>query len=389
MKIGPEIGDSLELRFSNIAHAMNARGEPIISLGLGEPDFPTPPEVIDAAAEAMRAGLTRYSNPFGLIELRQAVCAKLASENDIAARPEDILVAPGAKMALSLALGALLTPGDEVIVVTPCYPSYAPQIKIAEPDAVIRPVDLRKQDFGLDLDAIAASLGPRTRAILLNFPHNPSGRMMSAGEADALAGLLADHDCAIISDEIYERLNFSGARHVSLGARPKIAERVITINGFSKAFAMTGWRIGYLVAKGPIMQIISRLQQNMNTNTVPFIQKAALAAFDLPGDFLDDYNTRLKTNAENLRHIVSNSPGLHSPAPEGGLFAFVNIAHTGIGSDAFATGLLEEHGVAATPGIVFGSEWDDHVRISLAIAPDPFAEGVARLGAFAERLRAG
>lgn len=390
MRIAHEIQDSLELRFSNLARTKNAKGEKIISFGLGEPGFPTPPSVIDAAADAMRRGFTRYSNPFGLIELREKIVDKLARENGVAVDAERIVVTPGAKMALSLSLAALLQPGDEVIVVTPCFPSYIPQIKIAEPDAVVRTVNMKKDGFALDLDGIAAALTPRTRAVIVNFPHNPTGRMISAAEADGLAALLEEHDCFLISDEIYERLNHSGHAHISPAARPALSDRTIIINGFSKAFSMTGWRIGYVtLPNDDLLKIVSRLQQHTNTNTATFIQMAALATFDLPDGFLDDYNARLAANAGALQAVADANPALSLAPSEGGLFAFLDIAASGLGSDAFASGLLDAHNVAATPGIVFGENWDDHLRVSLAIETETFADGADRLDRFARGLVAG
>lgn len=382
MKLSPEIQDSLELRFSGLARQMNERGERIISLGLGEPGFPTPPAIIDAATEAMRQGLTRYSNPLGLMDLREAICQKLATDNRITAKPAEIMVTPGAKMALSLALAAILQPGDEVINILPCYPSYLPQIRIAETDAIIHNIDLLHADFSLDLDAIRARLSPHTKALIINFPHNPTGKMLSQREFDSLAELLTDHDCWLISDEIYERLNFSGHTHLSPGAVTSLAERTITINGFSKAYSMTGWRIGYLVAKGPIMKTISKLQQHMNTSVAPFIQRAAAAALAMPMDFLADYNEQLASNARYLQNAVTKNHALALRPSEGGLFAFLNIDRTGMDSDAFCSGLLQQHAVAATPGISFGPQWNDHVRISLATDCTSFAEGIDRLLAF-------
>lgn len=379
MKLSPEIQDSLELRFSALARQMNEKGERIISLGLGEPGFPTPPDIVEAAVEAMRKGMTRYSNPFGLPELREAICAKLASDNGIQAKPSEIMVTPGAKMALSLALAALLEPGDEVINILPCYPSYLPQIRIAEPDAVIRNIDLLRKDFSLDLQRLQDALSPRTKVIILNFPHNPTGKMLSEGELNGLVDLLSAHSCWLISDEIYERLNFSGMPHLSPGAIPALAERTITINGFSKAYSMTGWRIGYLVAKGPIMKTISKVQQHMNTNVAPFIQKAAVTALAMPMGFLEVYNQQLATNAATLNAAVTQTHQLYLRNSEGGLFAFLDISATGLTSDVFCSRLLEEHSVAATPGVSFGAAWDQHVRISLASTEDSFAEGVRRL----------
>ena len=384
MKLTTEIQDSVELRFSNLARRMNAEGRRIISLGLGEPGFPTPPPIIEAAAQAMRDGFTRYSSPFGLFELRQRIAAKLAQENGITASPDEIMVTPGAKMALSLVLGALLRPGDEIITVLPCYPSYLPQIKLAEPEAEIRAVNLSRGDFRLDLAALAAALTPRTRAVLLNYPNNPTGRMLSAEDLDGLVAVLADHPCWIISDEIYERLNFSGVTPLSPAARPELAGRVITINGFSKAFSMTGWRIGYLVAPETVMRTVSKLQQHWNTNTAPFIQKAACTALDLPADFLAGYNAQLADNHRALAATVARQPQLRLGPSQGGLFAFVDLSATGRDADGFCSGLIERHTVAATPGLVFGADWADHMRVSLACDRESFAEGMRRLELYLE-----
>ena len=387
MKISPEIRDSIELRFSEIAREMNAKGERIISLGLGEPSFPTPSAIIKATHQAMLDGMTRYSNPLGLPSLCRRIAEKLETENKIEAMAQEIIVTPGAKMALSLALSALLRPGDEIINITPCYPSYVSQIKIAEPNCVLHNVDLHKHDLSLDVNEVAAVLNERTRVMLINFPHNPTGRMLSAKELDTIANLLVDHDCYIISDEIYEQLNHSGARHQSLAARPELRSRVLTINGFSKAYSMTGWRIGYMHVPDPaVMKIVSRLQQHLNTNTAAFIQVGALVAMDLPMDFLVDYNSRLAINNTALGQAVADTPGLQFTPSEGGLFGFLDISGTGLSSDSFASGFLESHGVALTPGQVFSQSWDDHVRISLATDCDSFNEGMVLLRTYVREL---
>lgn len=386
MKLSKEIQDSLELRFATLARNMNEKGEHIISLGLGEPSFPTPTLIIEAAAEAMKQGHTRYSNPFGLIELREAICEKLEIDNRIKAKPSEIMVTSGSKMALSLALASILQPGDEIINILPCYPSYIPQIRIAEPEAVIRNIDLLKADFSLDLELIRNNLSQRTKAIIFNFPHNPTGKMLTERELNGLASLLEDHNCWVISDEIYERLNFSGRKHLSPGSIASIADRTITINGFSKTFSMTGWRIGYLVAKGPIMNTISKLQQHMNTNVPPFIQRAACAALKMPIEFINEYNEQLSNNARYLQMNVKKNPNLTLHPSQGGLFAFLDIGKTGIDSDMFCTRLLNEFSVAATPGISFGLNWQDHIRISLASHHKSFVEGIDKLLEFSLSL---
>lgn len=382
MRIFPELQDSIESRFASLARSWNAEGKEIISLGLGEPNFPTPPTIIEAAAQAMRDGYTRYSNPLGLFELRKAICEKLKSDNGISSDPDRIVVTPGAKMALSLALAAVLRPGDEVINITPCYPSFIPQIRIAEPDATIHNVDLRRQDFSLDIDAIEQKFSPKTAAIILNFPHNPTGRMITRDEISALVRIVGQSKCYIISDEIYEQLNFSGVKHISPASCAELAARTITINGFAKSFSMTGWRIGYLALPDlELTRLVSKFQQHLNTNTATFVQKAACAALELDGSLLHDYNRDLAANAKSLQEMGSARPRLSLVPSQGGLFAFIDVGCLGLSSDQFAAQLLERHGVAVTPGFVFGRNWDDHVRVSLAIAPSKFSEGISRLDA--------
>lgn len=388
MIISSQIQDSLELRFSGLACRMNARGEKIISLGLGEPDFPTPKEIIEAANNAMLSGMTRYSNPMGLPDLREAICNKLLHDNKIAVLLQNVIVTTGAKMALSLALGALIEPRDEVINILPCYPSYIPQILIAEPQAVIRNIDMKRDDFSLDLALLEKILNPKVKAVILNYPHNPTGKMLTEDEWSALTDLLLRHNCWIISDEIYEKLSFTEIAHFSPASVLALAPRTITINGFSKAFSMTGWRIGYMVAPDSIMKKICLLQQHMNTNVAPFIQAAAKTALSLPKEYLNFFKTKLASNAKLLEECVSFAPSCFRLYPcSGGLFAFMDISQTGLTSDEFSSGLLERYSVAVTPGINFGPAWDDHVRVSLCADTDVFATGMQRIKDFAGSMK--
>ena len=379
MKITDEIVESPTLQFSQLARAMNERGERIISLGLGEPGFPTPEPIVEAAAQALASGFTRYSNPRGLYELRLAIQEKFHRENGIGVAAEDIVVTPGAKQAIMLALMALLEPGDEVVNVTPCYVSYVPQIKIAEPTAVIRNVDMVKGSFALDINLLEQAINPRTKVLLLNTPHNPTGKVLGEKEVEALAELLRDRECYVVADEVYEQLIWSEKPHISLGAITELAKRVVTINGFSKTYSMTGWRIGYMTAESSLMSTIVKLQQHINTNTTTFVQKAACAALSMDQAPIKKYLKGLGDKADLLRQRLGNHPAYGMVAPEGGLFAFVDISRCGVGSDEFATGLLKDKNVAVTPGIGFGGNWDDHIRVSLAAPYDEFAEGIAGL----------
>lgn len=389
MKIDSSIKDSVTLKFSELAREKNRKKERIISLGIGEPDFATPQPIIEATYEAMQNGYTKYSNPSGLVELRELIKKKLLTDNNINTSIDNIIITPGAKQALLLALMAILKPHDEVINITPCYVSYIPQIKIAEPDAIIHNVDLKKENFSLDWKDLGKKLNKKTKAFIINFPHNPTGKMLLKEEVEELVKLLKESACYIISDEIYEKLNFSNSVHYSIGAFDEVREKVITVNGFSKAFSMTGWRIGYLTANSEIINIISKLQQHINTNTCTFIQKGTCAAFSLSSDYLDSYKDELREKASFAATIFNSNERLKLNSPMGGLFAFINISKTGLSSDAFSSELLLKMGVAVTPGIAFGDAWDDHVRISFVAPKKDFEEGIRLIDKFSNELKPG
>ena len=382
MKLCPEITDSLTLKFAELARAKNRQGEEIISLGLGEPVFETPGLIIEETIKAIHNGFTRYSNPSGLYELRELIVDKLKVENDIIMAPENVIVTPGAKQAMILTLMSILEPGDEIINFTPCYVSYIPQIKIAEPSATIHNIDVSKKDYSIDWDLFSSVINQKTKAVIVNSPNNPTGKMLSKKDYLELARRIEKYNCYLISDEIYEKLVFDSIEHFSPGSIENIKDRVVTINGFSKAFAMTGWRIGYLVAHEIITEKVRKLQQHINTNTVTFIQKGVCKAFTIKEYGLKKYNDSLKEKVKYLTNVFSNQPKIKFVSPDGGIFSFVNISSTGYGSDSFATQLLNEKNVAVTPGIGFGNNWDDHIRISMVIDNDQFFSGIDLMNDF-------
>lgn len=386
MEISLDIEDAATLKFGQLVREKKQKGEKIISLGLGEPNFDTPSPIIESTYEALRAGWTRYSDPLGLEELRHLIKNKLKTENKIETSNENIIVTPGAKNALFLALMALLKPSDEVITISPCYVSYVPQIKLAEPTAIIKNVDLTKNDFSINWTQLEKKISEKTKAILLNFPNNPTGKMISKKELQRLINLVGDKNCYVISDEIYEKLNFSGFPHYSIGSFHNIKDRVITINGFSKSFAMTGWRIGYLVANLDTIKIVSKLQQHINTNTCTFVQKGACTAFLMDSNFLDSYNNKLKENASFMLEVFGSNEKLHLTLPQGGLFAFLNISKTGLTSEEFCSELLIKKGVVVIPGIAFGINWDDYIRITLGVNKNEFQEGIRLIDEFTKEI---
>jgi aspartate aminotransferase len=379
-----QITESETLRFSARAGELKAQGRRILSLGLGEPQFPTPPHIVEATYKAMKDGLTRYSNPYGLPDLRAAIAEKLRAENGLDYAVDEILVAPGAKNALHMVFSGLLTPGDEVVNIVPCYVSYDALFTLAGPGVTVKNVWLREDDYGLDLEALARAFSPRTRLVVYNSPHNPSGRVFAHDEIRALASLAIQHDCLLVSDEIYEALVFGSTPHLSPAAVEGMRERTIVINGFSKTFAMTGWRIGYLAAPKPLVKKLAAFQSHTNTNTCTFVQKGALAALKGPLEHVAAFRSSLGKNADTLCHRLTGVPNVRCPRPDGGLFALLDTRAIGMGSDELCLRLVEETGVATTPGVAFGAE--GFVRVSLANTVEETTTGIDLLADFLRGL---
>ncbi len=387
MEFRKEIGESLTLKFAEAANQRKNAGKDILSLGLGEPDFPVPQELIDATIDVLKKGKSGYSSPMGIQGLREKLAEKLKQENGIPAKANNILITPGAKQALQMGLFALLEPGDEVIVINPSFVSFIPQIYIAEPRAEVKIVNVKKTDFSLPIEEIEAQITDKTKAILLNSPNNPAGFISSQPELERLFALAEKHDFYIFSDEIYEKLMFPGTPFYSIGAlESEEVNRVFTINGYSKSHAITGWRLGYLCFPKQFAGKLLKLQQHINTNTCTFIQQAVLNAFDMDMSFLEEYNNTLKQRADKVENAVKQCPKLSMVRPDAGFFAFINISKTGMDSNTFCSKLIEETGVATTPGLAFGEDWDDHFRLSYAVSDDVLDEGLKRMIEFVNQL---
>tara|TARA_B100001123_G_scaffold451303_1_gene630215 strand:- start:11786 stop:12970 length:1185 start_codon:yes stop_codon:yes gene_type:complete len=381
------ISSSLESKFATTAKEYNKRGESIISLGLGEPSFNTPKKIISKCHQAMLSGYTRYSNPKGLYKLRSKIKKKLWNENKIRVKPENIIVTPGAKMALSLALMSVLRDGDEVINFFPCYPSYTNQIFLANSKVKIKNFNLNKNNFAIDFKKLKKIFSSKTRAVILNFPNNPTGKVLNNEEITKLKKIFSKQKCWLILDEIYEHLNFSKSKHFSFSSDNILKKRCITINGFSKSHSMTGWRIGYLAATDDkIIKIINKIHQNLNTNVAPFIQYAALECLSMDKRHLDIFNNKMKNNHNYLIKRINDSKLFSLVSSQGALFAFLNISKTKIRSDNFCNIFLKKFKVATIPGLYFGKNWNDHVRISLVEKNEIFKEGIKRLMNFEKTL---
>jgi aminotransferase len=351
----------------------------VISLGLGDPDFATPAHIVAAAKEAMADGrCDRYTHPAGLIDLRRAIAAKLARENGIIADPEtEITVTTGGQEGLYAIVQALLNPGDEILVPDPRYSSY--DAAIGRAGGVIMPVPTRQEDdFDLRPEEVARRITPRTKAILLVTPGNPTAAVISPAHLRAIADLAIEHDLVVISDEIYEKFIFDGAEHFSTGSLPAMRERTITLNGFSKTYAMTGWRLGYVVAPAALTQAIRAMKQSISIAAPAISQWAGVTALNGPQQCVEQF----RAIYDARRHILMpalDRLGFTYGHPYGTFYIFANIASTGLPAFTLARKLLEEAQVLIFPGTGFGAAWGDYLRFSLLQPTPVLLEAVARL----------
>ncbi len=382
-----EINQSLTLQFAEAAGKRRAAGLPIVSLGLGEPDFDTPPEFVEAVTSVLSKGNSRYSSPNGIQNLREKIAQKLTLENAIPADPANVVVCAGAKPALSLALMAMLEPGDEVVLLSPSFVSFMPQVLLAEPKVTVKNVSVVAGSMSIDLEQLRAAVGPKTRAIIINTPNNPAGFALERDELSSIYELAEEFDSYIISDEVYEKLTFSDSAHVSIGSFEESVSRVITINGFSKSHALTGWRLGYACIPSQLMSRVTKIQQHMYTNTCTFVQQAVAEAWEFDCKHLTDYRDLLKTRVDQISAWINTMPQLSYIPPKSGFFAFVSINALGITSNEFCSGLLSETGVATTPGLAFGSDWDDHFRVSYAVSDEDLLKGLTGISDYIGTLK--
>jgi aminotransferase len=371
-------------RFFDILATM----DDVISLGVGEPDFDTPPDIVEAGVASLMRGRTHYTSNYGTIELRRALAAHLEGRYGATYDPAtEILVTVGASEAVDLALRATCDPGDEVILHEPSYVAYVPAITFA--GGVPRPVATRMaDDFALDPAAVEAAITPRTKALFLGYPCNPTGAVLPEAVQDELAAIADRHDLLVYSDEIYDRLAYGSYRHRAFSALPGMRRRTILMGGFSKAYAMTGWRVGWMCAPAAILEGIVKVHQYGIMSAPTIAQDAGLEAI-LHGEadvrrMVGEYDRRRRLLVDGLNRL-----GLTTFEPRGAFYAFPEIRSTGLSSDEFTERLLREERVAVVPGNAFGPSGEGHVRMCYATAYDQLEVALARLGRFVERARAG
>jgi len=323
----------------------------------------------------------------GLPQLKKKIANKLQVENGISCDENNILISAGAKQAFQIIVSSLLVPEDEVIILNPSFVSFIPQVLIAEPQCTVKSVDVNKNDFTISIEDIKKVITSKTKLLVVNSPNNPAGYMLSQNQLCDLYTLAEEHNFYIISDEIYEKLRFGNTEHFSIGSLEiKGVKRVITINGFSKSHAMTGWRLGYACFPQELFSNIQKIQMHTNTNTCTFIQEAMSNAFEADLSYLDAYNEKLKRRIGWYKEMLDRTEKISGVIPEGGFFAFLNISELGIDSNTFCSRLIEKTGVATTPGIAFGENWDDHIRISFATDDDTVKQGLSLIEEFVKSL---
>lgn len=381
MIFSKEVGESLTYKFAQAAGEMRARGREIISLGLGEPDFETPDYVKNATIKAMNDGFTHYSATQGLPDLRKLIANDYNTNHRCEYTLNNIIVTPGIKAAVYFALCALLEPDDEIIILSPYYVSYPAMVKLAEPNAKIVYVSLRT-DFTLDAELLKKAFSKKTKAILINTPHNPTGMMLSEGETKLIVALAKENNAYIVADEVYEKLVYSGNTHYSFADYPEVKDLVIICNGYSKSHAMTGWRLGFAVGPDEIIKKMNKLQQHINTNTCTFIQKGACSIYEHEPIHIKPYVGELERRIAFFNREINKIPYLSGVLPKAGFFYFVNISKTGLDSNTFCTRLLKATGIASTPGLAFGQEWDNHVRFSIAVPMSTLERAIELIKAF-------
>ncbi|MCC6013796.1 MAG: pyridoxal phosphate-dependent aminotransferase [Candidatus Verstraetearchaeota archaeon] len=362
------------------AKELQAKGMKVIQLDVGEPDFPTPINIIKAAEKAMEEGFTHYTPSLGIPELREAIANKLREENKIDVSKDNIIVTPGSKQAIFYAVMALIDEGDEVIIPTPAWSSYMEIVTLAGGKVKEVPTN---NDFSLNIEKIKEAITKRTKLIIINSPNNPTGHVMDIKEIKALCDIVLDSNLFVLSDEIYEKLVYEG-KHISIASLPNMEERTITINGFSKTYAMTGWRLGYAVAPKNIISAMNKIQQHTATCVTSFAQIAAIEALKphTPiAPMIEEFKRRRDYICKALEKL-----SFKFVKPKGAFYVFPEIPIDNMNSNEFCDILLEKYGVSVTPGTAFGN-YDKHIRISYANSIENIEEAMKRIEMFINEKR--
>lgn len=366
------------------AKALEAQGRDIIHLEIGEPDFTTPANIIEAGVAALRRGETHYTPSAGILLLREAIAEEVSRTRGIPVSPDEVVVTPGGKPIMFYSILALAEPGAEVIYPNPGFPIYESMINFTGAKAV--PVPLREEkDFRFDVQELLDKITPQTRLIIINSPHNPTGSVLTRADLQAIAEAAQKYDFMILSDEIYIRILYEG-EHVSIASFPGMKERTIILDGFSKTYAMTGWRLGYGVMPAALAAQISRLMTNSNSCTATFTQYAGLEALRGPQDESYKMVAAFKERRDVIVDGLNRIPGIKCVRPKGAFYVFPNIQGTGMKSKPFADYLLDTAGVAALSGTSFGAYGEGYVRFSYANSVENIRRALERIADAVDKL---
>ncbi len=366
------------------AQALEARGMDIVHLEIGEPSFDTPANIQDAGRQAIADGLTRYCNSQGILPLREEIAREVLRGRGLEVSPERIVVGPGAKLLIFFSLLALLEKGDEVIYPAPLFSVFQSAIGFA--GAVAVPVPLREElDFRFSLDELRARITSRTRLIVLNSPHNPTGGVLTVQDVEEIARLAREKDLLVLSDEIYDHMYYEEPP-ASIMAVPEMSDRTVLVTGFSKTYAMTGWRLGYAVMPEWLTQSVVRLLNNSISCTPHFVQVAGLEALTGPQSDSQEMMRTLREKRDIMVQGLNAIPGMSCRVPRGAFYAFPNIRRLGLSSAELSTALLEEGGVATLPGSAFGPEGEGYLRLCFSTSVENIREALGRIQRVAARL---
>ncbi|MDX2244447.1 MAG: pyridoxal phosphate-dependent aminotransferase [Leptolyngbyaceae cyanobacterium bins.302] len=383
MKLAARVGQltpSLTLAIDAKAKAMKADGADVCNFSVGEPDFPTPAHIRQACEAAIEAGKTRYGAVAGEMALRQAIAKKLQVENDLCYGAENVIVTNGGKHSLYNVMMALVEPDDEVMIPAPYWLSYPEMVKLAQGKPVIVQTETAN-NFKITPEQLQAAITPKTKLFVLNSPSNPTGVVYKPEEIRALADVVVRNDIYVVSDEIYEKLLYDDAQHLSIGAAsPEAFERTIVSSGFAKAYAMTGWRVGFLAGVPELIKACSTIQGHSTSNVCTFAQYGAIAALEGPQECVETMRQAFAERRKVILERVSAMPGLTCVIPDGAFYIMPSIEQMGMTSLKFCEALLEEQQVVAIPGIAFGS--DRYIRLSYATDLDTINKGMDRLDKF-------
>jgi aspartate/methionine/tyrosine aminotransferase len=365
------------------ARALEKQGKHVIHLEIGEPDFPTPPHIVEAGQKALADGWTKYGPTPGFPELREAIASYIAKTRGIAVSADNVCVVPGGKPIMYFGMTALLNPGDEVIYPDPSFPIYESVINFLGAKAIPVPL-VESRGFSFDLATLEQSLSPRTKMVILNSPANPTGGVISKSDLQTIANLLRDRDLVILSDEIYSRIYYESAPE-SITQFPGIVEKTIILDGFSKTYSMTGWRLGYGVMPKWIADAVNLMAVNATSCTASFTQRAGIAALTGPQDAVGVMVAEFRKRRDAMVTALNSVPGFSCTLPAGAFYAFPNVTKTKMASKDLADLLLNEAGVACLSGTAFGRHGDGYLRFSYANSLENILEAVDRIREVAPR----